>query len=205
MFDLTRSARTWLTLQEQAYTYFSCKVNHVRAALIRSTMFGLILQSQPCTCWSCKANDVRAGFCKVNHARVALVRSTINVHTWLSLKDQHVHGWPYKIRTYMVDPTRSARKWSTLQNQHDKVGLTRLARIWLTLQDQHVHGWPYKTSTYMVDLTRSARGWLTLQDQHIHGWPYNISTYMHPCSFWSCKVNHVRADLVRSTMYVLVL
>jgi hypothetical protein len=60
------------------------------------------------------------------------------------------------------------------------------ARTWLTLQEQHVHGCPYKISTYMVDLTRPARTWLTLKEQH-------------------GKVSHVHADLVRPTMYVLIL
>jgi hypothetical protein len=64
--------------------------------------------------------------------------------TWLTLQDQHVHGWPYKISTYM------------------QVDLTRSARTWLTLQDhQRVHGWPYNAciifSQFLLKSTSTTR------------------------------------------------
>ena len=89
-----------------------------------------------------------------------MVDLTRSARTSLTLQDQHVHGWPYKICTYIVD-------------------LITPARTWLALQDHHVHGWPYKIRTYMVGLTRPTRTWLALQDQHVHAsWPYKIGTYM---------------------------
>ena len=72
---------------------------------------------------------------------VGLTRPT---RTWLAVQDQHVHGWPYKISTYM------------------QVDLTRSARTWLTLQDhQRVHRWPYNAciifSQFLLKSTSTTR------------------------------------------------
>jgi hypothetical protein len=137
--------------------------------------------------------------------------------TWLTLQDQHVHGWPYKISTYMVGNMHVLIKstyvkllfnepvfiwfWHDKEVNHVRAGLVRSTMYVLVL-----------ISTYMVDFTRSAHTWLTLQEHHVHGWPYKISTYMvdltRSTSTWlglQGKVNNVRAALVRSTMYVLLL